>query len=120
MKLAIVGSRKFNDYDYLKQCILERYRPEDIDLIVSGGCYGTDYLAEKFAKEFEIDTLIYRAKWKKKGKAAGILRNKIIVDACDKIIIFWDLESRGTRSVVEYAHNKKQASIISVSGLINE
>ena len=39
----------------------------------------------------------------KYGRAAPIVRNKKIVDYADKIIAFWDGQSKGTCSVIEYA-----------------
>ena len=51
MKLAIVGSRTFNDYEFLFNTIhnIEDFRIIDIECIISGGAKGADSLAEKFA-----------------------------------------------------------------------
>ena len=42
VKIAIVGSRTFNDYEFLKSAVLEVLRIEDISLIISGGADGVD------------------------------------------------------------------------------
>lgn len=61
MKVAIVGSRNFNNYDLLKQTI------EKLDFsvtqIISGGAKGADSLAEQWAKEFNIPIIIHKPEW---------------------------------------------------------
>ena len=59
MKLAVVGSRTFDDYDLLRS-VLSHYK---ISKVVSGGARGADRLAEAYAKEFGIGTVIFPANW---------------------------------------------------------
>lgn len=108
MKYAIVGSRNFNDYELLKTKLSEY----DITYIVSGGASGADSLAEKYAKEFDIPIFIYYPEWERYGKKAGFVRNKLIVDASDVIIAFWDGISRGTSSTINYANQVKKTVIV--------
>ncbi len=39
-KIAIVGSRGFDNYDLLKETILSTWKPYEIELIISGGAIG--------------------------------------------------------------------------------
>lgn len=103
MKIAIIGSRTFNDYQFLKETLSEY---KDIDIIVSGGATGADSLSERYAKENNIQTLIFKPNWDKYGKRAGYLRNIEIVDNSDLVIAFWDGKSQGTKHSLQYA--KKQ------------
>lgn len=96
MKIAIVGSRNFKDYDLLKD-IMQGYEPS---AIVSGGATGADLLAEKYAKESGIKLVIFKPNWKRYGRAAGPMRNKKIVEASDMTVAFWDGKSRGTLSTI--------------------
>lgn len=96
MKIAIVGSRNFTNYDLLKDTMRD-YEPS---AIVSGGATGADKLAEKYAKESEIELIIFKPNWKKYGRAAGPKRNKQIVEASDMTVAFWDGKSRGTLSTI--------------------
>lgn len=96
IKLAIVGSRGFNDYDLLEKTINENYKIDQIEAIVSGGARGADSLGEKYAEKNNINKEIHLPDWKKYGRGAGFVRNKDIVDACDSIILFWDGSSKGT------------------------
>ena len=49
MKIAIVGSRNFHDYELLDKTIKNNIDIDDIDYIVSGGAQGADRLGERFA-----------------------------------------------------------------------
>lgn len=97
MKIAIVGSRTFGDYDLLAdtldEFISKNGKP---DKIISGGARGADNLAEIYAKEKGIQTEIYPADWNTYGKAAGYIRNSTIIQNCDVCFAFWDGQSRGT------------------------
>jgi len=107
MKIAIIGSRGFNDYDKLK-ANLEFYI-DKATLLISGGAKGADSLGERWAKENEIPTQIFYPDWDKHGKSAGYIRNKDIVANADLIIAFWDGVSKGTKHSIDIAleSNKK-------------
>lgn len=105
MKLAIVGSRSFTDYDLLVENI-SNIVSKPITLIVSGGAKGTDTLAEDFAKEFNIPLKVFAANWYKNGiynKYAGFERNHDIVSQADYVIAFWDKVSKGTLHTITLA-----------------
>jgi predicted Rossmann fold nucleotide-binding protein DprA/Smf involved in DNA uptake len=97
MKLLIVGSRN------IKECDISVYIPENVNLIISGGAVGVDTLAEKYADDNNISKLILRPDYKKYGKAAPIIRNKMMVDIADEILIIWDGKSSGTKATLDYA-----------------
>ena len=103
MIIALIGSRTFNDYAYLKEKM--KLFP-GITKIISGGAKGADQLAERYAKEFNLPIEIVLPDWKKYGKSAGVFRNKLMVDKADLIVAFWNGKSAGTRSSIEYAKKK--------------
>ena len=109
MKLAIVGSRDFNDYEFLKKKVDELRKQYDIDEIVSGGARGADSLAERYANEHNLKLKIFPADWKKYGKSAGYIRNKQIWEYADIGIAFWDGKSPGTKHSIKLSDklNKK-------------
>ena len=118
MKLAIVGSRSYNNYDIFKRCLLNNLdlhsiNIDDIDSIVSGGAPGIDILAERFAKEFCKQMVIYRAEWDKYGRKAGPMRNTSIANTCDTMIAFYKKSSVGTFDSIRKANslNKKLITI---------
>lgn len=99
MRLAIVGCRNFTDY---REFVSETHR-FDFCEIVSGGCRGTDKLAERYALEYGIPIVIFHPDWNKYGKAAGPIRNRQIVEYCDAVLAFWDGRSAGTKSTIVMA-----------------
>ena len=97
LKIAIVGSRSFNDYECLCQVIAKHLSPSDkIDCVISGGAKGADSLSERYAREHGYPIKIYPAEWKLHGPAAGYIRNVDVINACDICFAFWDGGSKGT------------------------
>ena len=99
MKLAVVGSRTFNDYRLLKK-VVSRFNPS---IIISGGAKGADALAERYARESGLLLVVFKPEWKRFGRAAGPVRNKKIVKEAHGVVAFWDGKSRGTRSTIRLA-----------------
>lgn len=106
MKLLIAGSRSIKDFN------ISKHVPKETKLIISGGAVGVDTLAEKFADESGIEKRIFLPEYSIYGKAAPIVRNKQMVDFCDRVLIIWDGKSRGTKSTIDYA--KKQGKKVEV------
>ena len=96
MKIAVVGSRDVT-VSYIGGYV------SDAEEIVSGGAVGVDSCAAEYAKENGIRLTVFLPQYKHYGRAAPIVRNKKIVDYSDKIVAFWDGNSKGTLSVIEYA-----------------
>ena len=111
VKLLVAGSRSICNFD-IGQYI------DDVTLIINGGARGVDTLAEKYADEHKISKVILHPEYKKYGKAAPLVRNKYMVDICDKVLIIWDGKSSGTKYTIEYANKiNKPITIINVSKL---
>jgi len=106
MKIAIVGSRTFDNYTLVEHT-LSTYK-QQIEVVVSGGARGADKLGEQWATENGIKTLIFKPDWTKYGKRAGILRNNDIIQNADYVIAFWDGQSKGTAHSISLCktHNK--------------
>lgn len=102
MKVSIVGSRTFNDYDALVDKINDLHL--DITEIISGGARGADSLAKRYALEHDINLVEYIPDWDTHGKAAGFIRNKDIIKHGDLVIACWDGVSKGTKSSIDIAN----------------
>jgi hypothetical protein len=106
MRVAIVGSRKFKRLDLVRQRVRELARVYDDSLvIVSGGASGVDTAAEYEARKLGIPVTVHIAEWKFYGRRAGPIRNARIVDDSDIVIAFWDGQSRGTKSSMNFARS---------------
>lgn len=108
MKVGVIGSRGFKDYDL----VVKTLSSMNITLIVSGGAMGADTLGERYAKENNIETKIFLPDWKTHGKAAGFLRNTDIINESDTIVAFWDGSSRGTADSIAKANKLNKPVII--------
>lgn len=105
MKLAVVGSRDFDDYDLVQDAVLTmgiNYGISDF-IIISGGAKGADSLAKKLAVCWGYPLIEFLPDWRLHGLKAGYLRNKQIVDECDYLIAFWDGKSKGTKHSIDLA-----------------
>lgn len=110
MKIAIVGSKIFDDYNIFQNYINKIFKNidrKDIE-IISGGAKGADSLAERFAKENNIKIKIIYPEWNKYGKQAGYLRNIQIIKESDMAIIFWDGKSKGTKHDIDLCEKYKK------------
>jgi predicted Rossmann fold nucleotide-binding protein DprA/Smf involved in DNA uptake len=99
MKVAIIGSREkyLADPDAVRNqvlgFVLELPREKTI---VSGGARGVDSYASEAARIVGLTFELFLADWDKYGKSAGAIRNKLVIEAADRIVAFWDGESPGT------------------------
>ena len=105
MKLAIVGSRNYHNYEEFKQNILNILTVDNLSIgeIISGGASGADKLAERFAAEYQIPIKVFKPEWKKYGKAAGPLRNQQIIEECTHVIAFPSVQGKGTQDSIRKA-----------------
>lgn len=113
MKLAIIGSRYFNDYELMKSKFLEIKEQYDITCIVSGGATGADTLAEKIAHEFNLEKIIFYPEKKKYGNHANYIRNTLIAKECDLAIAFPIGKSPGTWDTIKKTKNLNKKVYIS-------
>ncbi len=107
-RVVVAGCRNYNNYHeaklFIEHCI-SNIKKEHTLIFVSGGCKGADMLGERFASENNYPVERYPADWKTFGKAAGPIRNRKMAEVGDYIICFWDGQSRGTKSMIDYAND---------------
>lgn len=116
-RVIIAGTRDFNNYgafannvsDFLTGLCNSRNVTLDEIEIVSGGCRGTDMMAERYAREHEIEFREFPAHWDAWGNKAGYIRNCKMAQYASEpnvhgtLIAFWDGMSRGTRMMIGIA-----------------
>lgn len=104
IKLAVIGSRSFNDFDKMQKCL----KSFVIKKIISGGATGADSLAKEYSIKFGIPIHEFLPNWNLHGKSAGFKRNIQIIDESDEVIAFWDGKSKGTKHSIDYANSKNK------------
>ena len=131
MKVAIVGSRRYENKRKIKEFIFKlKNQYGDGTIIVSGGCKtGADRYAKKYALELglqyeeyppfhDVHNLYCTMPESRYSKPYSIknfhARNKIIAGTSDYIVAFIPngIESKGTMSTINYAKKFEKKYII--------
>jgi len=114
MKLAVVGSRDYNNTDLIAD-ELQGYLEDYPDLvIISGGAKGVDRFAEKWANRNGVPTEIFKPDWDTHGRSAGMIRNAEIIANAEGVLAFWDGTSSGTWNTIERALSAKHLYFVEV------
>lgn len=100
MRIAIVGSRDYENLEAVRQFVFEQERDT---VIISGGAAGVDSMAVNTARYYRMPYEVYPANWSRHGRAAGAIRNREIIAKADEIVAFWDGKSRGTKITIDMA-----------------
>lgn len=77
-RVLIYGSRGWIDSNAVRDVILKLSRDAG-DVVIHGGATGADALADKWARACGLKVEIYKADWKKHGRAAGPIRNRQMI-----------------------------------------
>lgn len=107
MKLLIAGSRNYpwngNFLEKMSEFVELHGLPSEV---VSGNCHmGPDKFGEAWASTHKIPIKLFPANWSFHGKAAGPIRNQAMADYCDRAIVFWDGQSRGSKNMINALQN---------------
>lgn len=78
MKTIIAGSRNFTNYEFLTAAIARS--GYEISEVVCGEATGVDALGKRWATENGIPVKSLPANWDEYGQAAGMIRNKEMLD----------------------------------------
>lgn len=108
-KVIVAGTRTFNNRDYLfDKCdqVLRWWPSPEIE-IVSGRASGADKLGEEYAEARDMSLKKFPADWSAHGKAAGPIRNGEMAEYANILIVFWDRQSSGTKSMIHKAIAQK-------------
>lgn len=99
MKLIIAGSRTLTpSLGFIHSTIL-MFGITEIKEVVSGTCVGIDQEGEHWASHYGAEIKRFPPEWDKYSKVAGPIRNKQMADYADVLLLIWDGESRGSKSM---------------------
>src|SRR3990167_1859876 len=105
MRIAVVVSRpkSFKDLSEVERSVADFMANIYDAEVVSGGASGVDSLAVRAAEAKGLKTKVFLPNWDRHGRSAGPIRNKSIVDYCDRLVAFWDGKSKGTEHSISLA-----------------
>lgn len=78
--VAVTGGRNYNDRGKVWKSLDALVEIHGDVRLVVGDCSGADQLAREWADERGIHKDVFVADWDKHGRAAGPIRNKVMVD----------------------------------------
>lgn len=106
MRVIVAGSRSISDYSVVWRAILASGLMGEITELVSGTAPGVDRLGESWAAKHQIPIRRFPADWTKYGKRAGYLRNELMAQHADALILVWDGASKGSRHMLDIARKR--------------
>lgn len=105
-KVAIVGSRNFRRLKAVKDYLVEHVAGKAT--VVTGGARGVDEVALRVCIDIGIPCLVIPPPGPAQGHHGTYgqgcaIRNRWIATECDRLVAFWDGESKGTAMTVSFA-----------------
>ena len=111
MKVAVIGSRSLYIQD------LEKYLPENVTEIVSGGARGIDSCARAYAERNGIKLTEFLPEYDLYGRTAPLKRNIQIIEYADEVVAIWDGKSGGTAFVIRECRKRgKPVKVYTIGG----
>lgn len=103
-RVLVCGDRWWKDLKAIT-AVLAEYPPDTI--VIHGGAAGADYFAGVAASRLGLACEVYRADWDKYGRAAGPVRNSLMLShgLPTEVHAFHDNldQSKGTKDMVQKA-----------------
>lgn len=109
-KVVVAGGRTYTNTGMVFICLEDIIQKDDI--IISGHAKGVDMMGEFYAQKNNLAFEIYPAEWDKYGRSAGPRRNEKMAQIADKVVVFWDFKSRGTKNMIDMAKKYKKELFI--------
>ncbi len=109
--VAIIGSRDdFVDLDLVRVYV----RGLSLNtIVVSGGARGVDRVAESEARKRKLQVLTIRPDFERyPPEKAPMIRNKRIVQRCDRMVAFWNGHSPGTLNGIRHAERMEKPVLV--------
>ena len=106
MNIIITGSRTWTDYATIRRALL-RLKARAVAIgealrVTQGECKdGADLLAKKACASLSIPCDDFPANWTKYGNAAGMIRNRAMIDAVKPALVVGFFDSSGDKARIK-------------------
>jgi predicted Rossmann-fold nucleotide-binding protein len=118
MVIVVCGGRDFNDEPFIREALDLANNQLQIEVLIHGNCEGVDKLSGKWARDNGVQEVIVPPNWKLHGKAAGPIRNSVMLDLNADVLVAFPGGS-GTDNITNQA-NKKRIKVITIKRKSNE
>lgn len=101
--VIVCGGRDFKDKDFVFKVLDEVHKEVGISVVIHGGATGADYIAHRWARSRKINEIEMPADWETHGRAAGPMRNSLMLatHTPDMVVAFEG--GNGTKDMVTKA-----------------
>lgn len=99
MKVIVTGGRDYNE----RKAVFEILSEINPTLVIEGGASGADALAREWCALNKVPNKTYRANWNSHGRAAGPMRNEVMVRENKDAVLVAFPGGRGTEDCVARA-----------------
>jgi len=104
-RVIVCGGRHSNDKDTVFRTLDCYHQMKPFSAVLVGGANGADSLAGDWARERGVPCEVFTPDWGKHGRAAGLIRNKQMIDAgADGLIAFPG--GKGTNNMIDLARHR--------------
>lgn len=112
MRILVCGGRNFYDYTLVSKTLnalfpstddMSTWLPPPDTVIIHGGAKGADSLADQWAVTKGVEIEEYKADWIKHGRAAGPIRNQLMLDKGKPDLVIAFPGGAGTADMVRRA-----------------
>lgn len=115
VKVLVCGSRDYSDYNKIKAVLSELKDKYGMYTVIEGGQRGADLLAKNAALELGLFVIQKDADWKTYGKAAGPIRNRLMLKENPDFVIAFHSDinnSKGTKNMVNQSKAARKTVFI--------
>lgn len=110
--VLICGGRTFCDHILFNKTMDKIHKERGVTHVLQGGAKGADYFAHVWSAKRGIRETVFNAEWKKYGKSAGPIRNRVMLDEGRPDLVVAFPGGTGTAHMVAYAWKKGIETIV--------
>lgn len=113
-RVLVTGSRELDDYQAVWAALYERLHAHVPAIVMHGACpTGADQIASEFVRCGALSLIEERfpADWARHGRAAGPLRNQLMIDQKPDLVIAFFLEGAASRGTADCVRRARAAGI---------
>lgn len=104
MKILVCGCRHWRDEKRIYGVLENLHSKHGQFTLIHGAAKGADSMAADWAKENQLYSIAYPARWSEHGRKAGPIRNAAMLhEHPDLCVAFWDGISAGTADMIRKA-----------------
>lgn len=103
MRLLVCGGRDFNDWEWMNEVLTWISGSNHIEVLIHGAARGADSLAGEWAELANVPIKAYPADWQRHGRAAGPIRNRLMLSDGKPDFVIAFPGGRGTADMISAA-----------------